>query len=137
MNINPYINFNGNCREALDFYSKVFEATPNVMTYSQMPEADNSPMSEETKNLIIFADLEISGSKILFCDTFPDMSYVKGTNVTISISSDDESQLRTWFERLSGDGEVVIKLTKTFWSKLFGFTFDKFGIGWQINYSEK
>lgn len=136
MNINAYINFEGNCKEALEFYSEVFGSKPKITTYGDMPEDDSFPMTDEIKKLILYSDLDVCGSKIMFSDVMPGMGFVEGNNITISLSGDDKDLLKTWFEKLSEGGSVPMPLGETFWSKLYGFTIDKFGIGWQVNHKE-
>lgn len=136
MTINPYVNFNGNCKEAVEFYGTVFGSKPKIMTFGEMPPNPNFPMSEELKSLVIHACVEICGNNIMFSDSPPDMELICGNNISISLSSNDKKQLTDWFNKLSAGGQVPMPLGETFWSKLYGFTIDKFGIGWQVNYSE-
>ncbi len=136
MTINAYVNFNGNCKEAVKFYGKALGATPHIMTFGEMPPNPEFPMPEEMKKLVIHANLDVCGNKIMFSDCPPDMEFICGNNISISLSSNDKAQLTDWFNKLSEDGTVVMPLGEQFWSKLYGFAIDKFGVGWQVNYSD-
>lgn len=135
MAVHVYLVFNGNCREAVEFYARVFKTeAPKIMTFGESPQDPTYPLPEETKNLVMHARLNIDGSNIMFSDTFPGQPYVVGDNVTLALVSKNKDDLTSWYEQLKVGGTVVMELQETFWSKLYGQVTDKFGIQWQINY---
>jgi PhnB protein len=135
MSVDVYLNFNGNCREAVEFYANVFGTeTPKMMTFGETPQDPNYPMPEEAKNLVMHTRLNIAGSNVMFSDTFPGMPFIEGNNVTLSLISNSTDDLTSWFNQLKDSGKVGMELQETFWSKLYGQVTDKFGIHWQINY---
>lgn len=135
MAVHVYLVFNGNCREAVEFYAKVFKTeAPKIMAFGESPQDPTYPLPEEAKNLVMHARLNIDGSNIMFSDTFPGQPYVVGDNVTLALVSKNEDDLTSWYEQLKVGGTVVMELQETFWSKLYGQVTDKFGIQWQINY---
>lgn len=76
MKIGPYINFPGNCREAVAFYKKVFKAEePQIMTYGEMPPDPSYLMSDNVKALVANAQIDIKGNTIMFSDIPPGMPY--------------------------------------------------------------
>lgn len=132
--VEAYLVFNGNCREAVEFYSKVFKTeAPNIMTFGDSPQDPSYTMPEEAKNLVMHANLIIAGSRVMFSDTWPGSPYVVGNNVTVALVSEDEALLRSAFEGLKEGGTVKMELQETFWSKAFGMVKDKFGVEWQIS----
>lgn len=134
MAVQAYINFNGNCREAVEFYAKTFATeNPQMMLYGDTPPDPGFPLSEETKNLVMHATLTIEGAQVMFSDVPPGMSLVVGNNISLVIGSKDEAKIRLMFDKLKEGGTVGMDLQKTFWSKLYGFVTDKYGIGWQFN----
>ncbi|WP_127533607.1 VOC family protein [Paenibacillus kobensis] len=134
MSINVYLNLNGNCREAVEFYAQVFETgQPNIMTFSEAPPNPEYPLPEEAKNLVMHARIEIEGSTMMFSDVFPGMPFTVGSNITLSYVTEDEDKVRSVFNRLSDGGSVTMELQETFWSKQYGQVTDKFGILWQVN----
>ena len=86
MTVDVYLNFNGDCREAVEFYAEVFETEkPQIMTFGETPLDPGYPMPEETKNLVMHSRLNISRSRVMFSDTFPGMPFVKGNNITLAL----------------------------------------------------
>ncbi|GFN30757.1 VOC family protein [Paenibacillus xylaniclasticus] len=134
MSVDVYMNFNGNCREAVEFYAYVFETgTPNIMTFGEAPPHPDHPLTEESKNLVMHARIEVEGSTLMFSDVFPGMPFTIGSNITLAFVTVSEDKARTVFKRLSDGGKVEMELQETFWSKLYGQVTDKFGTIWQVN----
>jgi hypothetical protein len=79
--------------------------------------------------------MEADGMVLMGADTPDRMEYAPGTNISISLSGDDESQLRGYFEKLSAGGPVTMPLEKATWGDIFGLFTDKFGINWLVNIS--
>ncbi|MHA6533437.1 VOC family protein [Paenibacillus sp. BAC0078] len=135
MAINVYLNFNGNCREAVEFYADVFGTeTPNIMTFGQSPADPSYPLPDEAKDLVMHAMLLVDGSPLMFSDVFPGMPFVEGNNVNLTLSNTDVEKLKGWFHKLAEGGTVMMELQETFWSKCYGSLKDKFGIIWQFNH---
>ncbi|MFE1244177.1 VOC family protein [Fictibacillus sp. NPDC058756] len=135
MSVDVYLNFNGNCREAVEFYAEVFKTEkPQIMTFGEAPPNPSYELPEEAKDLVMHTRLNIDGSNVMFSDTFPGMPFVEGNNVTLAIVNKDMDQIKSIYEGLIEGGEVVMELQETFWSKLYGQVTDKFGIHWQLNY---
>jgi PhnB protein len=135
MSVNVYLVFNGNCREAVEFYAKVFKTeAPQIMTFGESPQNPEYQLPEETKNLVMHARLTIDGSNVMFSDTFPGQPFVEGNNITLALVSKNMDDLKSWYEQLKDGGKVEMELQETFWSKLYGQVTDKFGIHWQLNY---
>ena len=135
MSVDVYLNFNGNCREAAEFYAEVFGTEkPQIMTFGETPPNPEFALPEEAKNLVMHTRLNISGSNVMFSDVFPGMPFVQGNNVTLSIVTENLDEIKTWFNKLKEGGKVKMDLQETFWSKCYGNLTDKFGIEWQFNY---
>lgn len=134
MKIGPYINFPGNCREAVAFYTEVFKAEePQIMTLGEMPPDPSYLMPDSVKELVANAQLNIRGNTIMFSDVPPGMPYTEGNNITLVITDTDLEEIKRLFDLLSNEGTVEMSLQETFWSKAYGALTDKFGIGWQIS----
>jgi PhnB protein len=133
--INVYVNFNGNCREAVEFYAKVFGTEkPQIMTFGETPPNPEFTLPEEAKNLVMHTRLNIDGSTVMFSDVFPGMPYVAGNNISLSIVNTNIEEIKSLFHKLKEGGTVGMELQETFWSKCYGSLKDKFGIEWQLNY---
>ena len=137
MAVMPYVNFNGNCREAVNFYAKVFGIpAPKIFAFGDMPPSPDSPMSEDTKKLVMHTELELEGGTIMFSDAPPEYPCKPGDSISIMISTKDEKVIRRYWEQLKNGGTVAMELGPQFWSPLYGFVTDKFGLGWQFYLEE-
>lgn len=134
MSINAYINFNGNCREAVEFYAKAFETeTPRIMTFGESPPNPAFPLTEQAKKLVMHTEIVVAGNAIMFSDTFPGNPYNVGNNISLTIVSPDADILKTYFNNLKEGGTVSMEIQETFWTKCYGMLTDKFGIPWQFS----
>jgi PhnB protein len=138
MSLDVYLTFNGNCREAIEYYAEVFGTEkPQIMTFGEAPSDPNYPLPEEVKNLVLHARLNILGRRVMFSDTFPGQPFVEGNNFSLAIVSNDMDEVKTLFHKLKEGGEVKMELQETFWSKCYGMLTDKFGIQWQFNVGDE
>ncbi|MBS2211329.1 VOC family protein [Carboxylicivirga mesophila] len=134
--INPYVNFNGSCEDAFNFYRNVFGGDfEYVGRYKDMPS--EKPISEADANKIMHISLRISKETVLMgSDTHEAFGQpcVPGTNISISVNTDSEKEAENIFNSLSADGQIIMPLGKTFWGSYFGMFTDKFGINWMVSY---
>ncbi len=138
--VNVYLSFNGNCKEAFDFYKSVFGGDfPYVGTFGEMPPQDGMEMSDEDKDKIMHISLPISKETVIMgSDTGGEWasSFVKGTNCSLSINTDSKEEADKLFNGLAAGGQVTMPLSETFWGAYFGMFTDKFGIHWMVNYDD-
>ena len=133
MALNPYLIFDGNTREVVQFYAKVFGLEePQLMTFGSVHSSEELPPGSE--DLIMHTFLEIAGSKIMFSDNFPGMPYQEGNNFTLAYISNNESAIKDAFEKLKDGGSVKMELQEVPWSKCYGSLTDKFNIQWQFSH---
>lgn len=127
----PYIVFNGNCEEAMNFYAESFNAKlGNIMRFESAP----MPIPEEQKQKVMHTELEADGLKIMASDVMPGSPFIAGNNVTIMATPNDDAEQDRIFEALaSNGGQVLMPLENTFWGARFGVVQDKFGIVWQLH----
>jgi PhnB protein len=130
-----FINFDGNCREAADFYSKVFKSEiRDLMTYSDAPPSEGFTVPESDKNKVMYCCIPIFGCNVMFCDNPSDSEFIVGNNISPTIGSDDLAEIRRIFYELKEGGKVDMELQKTFWSSLFGMVTDRYGVIWQLSH---
>jgi PhnB protein len=130
MQINPYLNFNGNCAEAFKFYEKCLGGTIEMMmTHKDAPPEMQSP---EWADKIMHARLNVNGAVLMGSDA-PKQYYKTPQGTTVSISVEHESDAEHIFKELSEGGNVTMPLQQTFWAKRFGMVTDRFGIPWMVN----
>jgi PhnB protein len=137
MAVDVYLNFNGNCREAAEFYAEVFGTEkPEIMTFGEAPPNPDYQLPEEAKDLVMHTRLNISGSNVMFSDVFPGQPFVAGNNISLAFVSDNQDEINSAFSNLSDGGTVRMELQETFWSKSYGSLKDKFGIEWQFSHED-
>lgn len=130
-----FINFNGNCRQAVAFYAEVFKTgKPKIMTFGDTPPDPRFPMDDETKKLVMYTSLNIGGSNVMFSDVYPGMPFIAGNNISISVGSKVIDEIKALFNKMKEGGTVTMELQETFWSKCYGSVIDKFGIPWMFSH---
>lgn len=140
--VNIYLTFEGNCKQAFDFYKSVFGGDfPYVGTFGEMPPQEGMPpVSDDMKDQIMHISLPISKETILMgSDTGGEWSddFKVGNNFSISISTDSKEKADDFFNKLSKDGQPKMPMSQTFWGDYFGMLTDKFGINWMISFNEQ
>jgi PhnB protein len=130
MQVQPYLDFDGRCDEALAFYERAVGAvSAGIMRWRESPEADKTPPGAGDK--ILHAEFRI-GETLLFasdghCQNRPSFN---GIMLTITVSSEGEAD--RVFGGLSDGGEILMPMGKTFFSPRFGMTKDRFGVTWIV-----
>ncbi len=131
--INPYFGFNGNCREAMNFYQQCLGGELSMQTIGESPMADKMP--DEMKAHIMHAYLKIGSVELMGSDIYSDSGLVRGNAVTTVIHCNSEEEVRSVYEKLSSEGgKALHPLESTFWNALFGDLVDKYGNYWMLNY---
>jgi len=137
MSVHAYVNFDGNCREALDFYRQVFGAEAHeIMLYGDAPPDPGFPVPDEHKHLVMHTALNIFGTIVMFSDLLPGEPLVKGNNISLVIMLKNIDEIKTLFDKLKEGGIVDMELQETFFSKYYGSLTDKFGIIWQVMHDD-
>lgn len=136
--VNPYINFRGNCEEAFNLYKSVFGGEFFMVSrYKDMPPSENKHADSIDGEKIMHVSLPIGKDTWLMgSDVGGEWAKhtVDGNNIQISINAESEDEAKKIFNGLSQEGRVNMPLEKTFWGALFGMFTDKFGINWMVNY---
>ncbi len=133
MKFELFINFNGNCREAVDFYAKAFKSeVKNLMTYGEAPADPNMPIKESDKDLVMYAEVKIGDKSIMFMDNSPEWPLTIGNNITPTINATDKEEINRLFEVLKEGGKVLAEPMQMFFSQWYCMVEDKFGVVWQI-----
>ncbi len=127
--LNPYLNFDGNARQAMEFYRDALGGTLTINTFGEYGQA-GTPI----ENNVMHALLETpAGFVLMASDLPPDMEYQAGGPVSVSLSGDDDAELRGYWDALSAGGVVTMPLEKQMWGDVFGMCIDRFGIAWMVN----
>jgi len=127
--LNPYIGFAGDARAAMERYQEVFGGELTLSTFGDFGQA-GTPI----EHLIMHGMLHTaSGFTLMGADTPPGMDHQPGGAITISLSGDDEAELRGYWDGLSDGGTVTLPLERQMWGDLFGQCTDRFGVNWMVN----
>lgn len=132
--INPYLNFNGNCDEAFNFYKSVFGGEfLDLQRFKDVPAEAQLPADEG--EWVINVSLPIGNGTVLMGSDSPSSmgKVINGNNYHISIQTDSQAETDRLFNGLSAGGQVTMPLQETFWGARFGMFVDKFGIQWMVN----
>lgn len=131
MNIIPYLDFYGNCEEALERYKSIFNGE---ITYIQRySDAPNMNVPESYMDRILHARLLIGNQLFYFSDNLPGTTEIDGSRVALSIAFDSPDELKRVFHELEKNGRITMALEEQFWGALFGSLVDEFGIPWSLN----
>ena len=129
--LNPYLNFNGNARRALEFYASVFGGNLNLSTFADFGFKD------APADMIMHGQLESeTGYTLMAADTPPGMEFQGMHGFGVSLSGDDADVLHGYWDKLSDGGTVTMPMQKQVWGDEFGMCTDKFGVPWLVNISQ-
>lgn len=138
MKITPYLNFNGNCAQAIALYDKAFGVTAKVMRYSDAPPTEGYQAIPGTEDFVLHACLtDRSDYSVFLSDVPPSMPTTFGNGMSISMELDSVEKVDFAFHTLKEGGTVTMPLGETFWSKHFGGVEDKFGVNWLLSIAEE
>ena len=129
----PYLSFDGNCAEALDFYAEIFGgAITFKMTFGEMP--GDMPLAEEDKGRVVNEVLSLPGGAMLYGgDTPPGRPFSPMTGLMLALNFPTVEEGQHVFDALADGGSVFMPFEPTFWAEKFGMVTDKYGIHWGIN----
>jgi PhnB protein len=128
--LNPYLSFKDNAREAMNFYQSVLGGDLTVSTFDDFHAAQDPSEGP----LVMHSQLNgPNGLVLMASDTPSRMEYQPGTNFSISISGDDEDEIRGYWDKLADGASITMPLEKAMWGDTFGMLVDKFGIAWLVN----
>jgi PhnB protein len=130
--LNPYISFRDDAREAMEFYHGVFGGRLDMTTFKEF-QASQDPAEDDK---IMHAMLEAPNGMVLMgADTPMAMEYTPGNTISVSLSGDDEAELRGYYDKLKEGGTEVMPMEKAPWGDSFGMVKDRYGIDWLVNIS--
>ena len=139
MRVCAYLNFDGNCEEAFNFYHQALGGTlTEVFRFGAMPSDDGQQLPPELANRVMHMSLRLSDEQIIMgSDTFPGMSppHNAGNNFNISVHPDSREQADAMFAALAEGGTVTMPIADQFWGDYFGSLVDRFGVQWMINHN--
>ena len=142
MQLNHYLNFQGQAEAAFNFYKSVFGGEfSNLTRYGELPAEEGVTLSEADKNLILHVSLPINEFTELMASDTNDQCcaantvFTQGTNhyISINLNAGEQAEAKRLFDALSINGQIEMPLEKTFWGALYGAFTDQFGVKWMVN----
>ena len=125
----PYLNFDGNCREAMTFYKNCLEGELDLIPFSDAP----GDIPAAAKDRIMHARLKKGAAVVMASDTPPGVPFQAGTAFWIMVPCDSVPQIEKLFTAFSENGKISMPLQETFWALRYGSLTDRFGVNWMFN----
>ncbi len=132
--LNPYLNFNGNAKEAMEFYKNAFGGQLTMSTFKDGGMPHDPSEAEKIMHAMLIAD---NGITLMASDTPKGWDFTEGNNMSVSLSGDNETELKGYWDKLSEGAKIDQPLEKAPWGDMFGMFTDKFGIRWMVNIAGK
>ncbi len=129
--LSPYIGFQGQARQAMQFYQQVFGGELSMNTFAQFGQADTPFADQIMHGMLVTPD----GLTLMGSDTPPGMTFSEGQRVTLALFGDDEARARRYWDGLTDGGTVDTPLEVQIWGDLYGQCTDRFGVVWMLNIS--
>lgn len=127
--VQPYLNFNGNCEEAINFYKDVLGGELLfIQRYGESPMKGMGP-----DNNVMHCTLKVGDTHIMASDNPEGQPASVGSNISLAIGSNDPAGAETMFEKMADGGNVTMPMQETFWAERFGMLTDRYGINWMFN----
>jgi PhnB protein len=139
--LQPFITFQGQAKEAIDFYEQVFDGTgKEIMLYGEMPpNPEAPPMSDAMKDKVLYGKLVVCGTNMMFSDTDPSFhapeTFARSCMISLAADFESEDALRAAYEKLKDGGFVMMEIGPQFFAKMYAWVADKFGVTWQLTYN--
>jgi PhnB protein len=139
MTLNTYLNFNGNCEEALKFYEKALGGKlVFLMRYSDAPKGECPDSSGDAGNRIMHGRIVAGNGSVLMASDCPADYYKPQAGFAISVNVDTPEEAERYFKALSEKAQNInMPMGETFWAQRFGMLVDQFGVSWMVNCEKK
>ena len=132
--INSYLTFNGNCREAMQFYKECLGGELHFQTIGESPLSDKMP--RQMKDSILHSTLSKRSFLLMGSDMVANDGLSRGNAVSLMLDCSNEKEIKTCYEKLSAGGTRDHPLEISFWGALFGDLTDKYGNRWLLHFAK-
>jgi PhnB protein len=130
--LNPYLSFKDNARHAMEFYKSVFGGNLDLRTFGEFHASQDPSEDDKIMHAVLTTD---NGITFMAADTPNHMEYHPGASIRLSLSGDNEAELKGYFDKLCAGGVVTMPLEKAQWGDTFGMCTDQYGVNWMVNIS--
>jgi PhnB protein len=128
--LNPYISFRDNAKQAMEFYHSVFGGELALSTFGEFHASEDPAEQDKIMHGMVTSP---TGLVLMGADTPNSMSYTPGDNVAVSLSGQDETELRGYWDKLVDGATITAPINAAPWGDIFGMLTDKFGVNWLVN----
>jgi len=132
--INPYLGFDGQCREAMEFYRYCFGGELELQAFEDSPMTDQCPAG--TEGQILHSSLKSDDFLIMGADMTPPEGFRSGSEISLAVNFDSEAAILDAYEKLKEGGSLIEELKDSFWGSLFAVVLDKYGKSWMLNFEK-
>lgn len=130
MKLNPYLTFDGQCKQAFAFYQQLLGGEVITMTYGEAPMADQVPA--EAQDRIIHTCLSVGDKVLMGSDAPPGACYQQAQGIHVTLGIDDVAEAKRVFDALADNGTLQMPFDETFFAHGFGMATDRFGTPWMV-----
>jgi PhnB protein len=130
--INPYLSFEGNCIEVMNFYKDCLGGELTIQLVKDSPVADKMPPPAQEQ--VMHSSISVNGAVLLMASDMHRDKLNNGNTISLCINCDSEEQIRDFFTKFSVGGKIVDPLQQSFWGATFGVLIDKYDKQWMFNY---
>lgn len=134
--IHVYLNFNGNCREAMTFYADALGGELHLMTFGETKQGDAKDSERIMHARLTVGSAVVMASDTRSSDTMSGMPFTRGNDFFVSVDCENAEEEERFFTGLSKGGKVIMPLQDMFWGARFGMLTDKFGVQWMFNFDK-
>jgi PhnB protein len=131
----PYFHFDGNCREAMNFYAELFGGKPEIMTIGESPAKEQFP--KELHSQVMHSHLQNGDFVMMASDMCGMGDLTQGNSVEISLTCSSEEEINRLYKQLSEGGRISQELQEQFWGELFAMVTDRFGVRWMLSFRKE
>ncbi|MCC5928721.1 MAG: VOC family protein [Cyclobacteriaceae bacterium] len=133
--IQPYLHFEENCKEAMQFYQSVFGGQLEIMSIAESPAKSQFP--NEVHHQILHSTLHHGDFRMMASDMCGQGERTTGNAVQLSLDCESEEEINLLYQKLSEGGIIVSPLKEEFWGALFGMVIDRYGHRWMLSLEKK
>lgn len=130
----PYLNFKGTAEAAMKFYATALDG--EIISMLRFGDNEMPGVTPENSHLIMHGEIRFGDNLLYVSDSFEPSQMVLGNAYTVHLDCYSEEEIRTVFDRLSVNGQVITPLEDTFWGSIFGYLIDQYGIQWSFDYQK-
>ncbi|MDQ2845795.1 MAG: VOC family protein [Actinomycetota bacterium] len=128
--LNPYLSFRDNAKQAMEFYQAALGGELTLSTFGELHGSDDPAEQDKIMHGMLTSP---SGLVLMGADIPSSMKYTPGDNYSVSLSGEDEAELRGYWDKLTEGATIGEQLNKAPWGDTFGMFTDKFGVNWLVN----